>query len=253
MIKGRLHSIETLGTLDGPGLRTVFFMQGCNMKCLYCHNRDSWSLNGGREFSLDELISTVISYREYYGEEGGVTFSGGEPLLQADFLIDVVKELKAMYIHTAIDTSGSLFNEKTRKLFGLADLIILDIKHARKNEYKSVCSYPGEMAFANLAFLQESNKKYWVRQVIVDGYTDDERQVEELKNLLQFGKTGRSDSPCNSDYPEKSVNKPERIELLPYHAMGKEKWLTCGMAYPLTGMEPPSTGRMRLLESIIQR
>ena len=230
---GRLHSIETMGTLDGPGLRTVFFMQGCNMRCLYCHNRDSWERSGGTEYSVQDLVKTAESYREYHGPDGGVTFSGGEPLLQADFLLEVVSELKTRGIHTAIDTSGSVFSEKTRRLFELTDLVILDIKHALESEYTRICSFPADSAFSTLRYLQAGRKSYWVRQVIAEGFTDSTEQVMQLKKLLQTG------------------NRPEIIELLSFHHMGREKWKACGDNYPMEKSFPPDEIKMEMLKSII--
>lgn len=231
MIEGCLHSIETLGSLDGPGLRTVFFLQGCNMECLYCHNRDSWTVGNGELYTVVDIISMVQSYREYYGDEGGVTFSGGEPLLQSRFLIEVIKELKKINIHTVLDTSGSLFNDETKELFQLADLIILDLKHIHKEKYRDICSYDGDNAFHNLNFLQNSENSYWIRQVIVEGYTDDFRHIEELGTVLRKG------------------HCPEKIELLPYHKMGRDKWISsCGF-YPLEGIKPPTAEKMSQLKT----
>lgn len=231
MLTGRLHSIETLGSLDGPGLRTVFFMQGCNMRCLYCHNRDSWEVAGGKVCSSGELVEAALSYREYYGEKGGVTFSGGEPLLQADFLIEAVRELKRLGIHTALDTSGSVYSEKSRELFRLADLVMLDIKHSDKARYPELCGFPGGNAFSNLRYLQLQGLKYWIRQVIVEGYTDSEEQADGLARLLA------------------ARNPPEKTELLPYHDMGLSKWTASGSRYPLGGIKPPPAERMELLRN----
>ena len=234
MIKGCIHSVETMGTLDGPGLRTVFFLQGCNMRCVYCHNRDSWSTAGGEICTVDNIVSTALSYREYYGDEGGVTFSGGEPLLQSDFLAEAVNALNKRGIRTAVDTSGSVFNKNTIKIFNLADLIILDIKHSDKEQYGRLCSFSGNPAFSCLEYLQSGSIKYWVRQVIAEGYTDSVGQVDNLAEILASG------------------NQPERVELLSYHDMGKEKWKKCGKEYPLEGVFPPSEERMRFLRGRIK-
>lgn len=234
MKTGLIHSVETLGLLDGPGLRTVFFMQGCNMRCIYCHNRDSLDIEGGRSCTVGEIADTALRYREYHGEDGGVTFSGGEPLLQAEFLIEAVKALRSRGIKTALDTSGSFYNEKTRILFGLVDLVILDIKHSDKRRYPELCRFPGENAFANLEYIRRNSVRYWIRQVVVGGYTDTEEQAAKLARLFDSG------------------HKPEKIELLPYHETGREKWSACGEAYPLEGAEPPSAARMKLLREKIE-
>lgn len=226
MRKGKIHSIESLGTFDGPGIRTVVFMQGCNMKCFYCHNRDSWDSSGGRHYSVDDLVSAILPYRDYYGDEGGVTFSGGEPLLQSVFLRDVVFELKKKGINIAIDTSGSVFNSHSLALFEIADLIILDIKHIERERYRQICSFSGESSFSNLEYLQNSKKDYWIRQVIVSGHTDSDSSAEELGQILNY------------------KNRPGKIELLPYHDMGREKWIAEGGKYHLEGFRAPTHERM---------
>lgn len=230
MNEGRIHSMETLGSLDGPGIRTVFFMQGCNMKCLYCHNRDSWDKNSGRVISVEEILFIVRSYRDYYGETGGVTFSGGEPLLQSEFLLEVVLELNKISIHTAIDTSGSVFSETTRILLDLADLVILDIKHSDRLKYRSICYFPGDPAFNTLKFLQHGETPYWIRQVILEGYTDSVDQVDHLRRITEKGR-----------YPVK-------IELLPYHDMGKIKWTNMNENYILKDIKTPSNKLMNQLK-----
>lgn len=222
MSKGRIHSIESMGTLDGPGLRTVFFMQGCNMRCLYCHNRDSWDPRSGREISVDEILESAASYKSYYGMSGGVTFSGGEPLLQSSFLLQAVNKLKKEGIHTAVDTSGSLFSRDTRELFDAVDLVILDIKHSNSYRFRELCGLPIENLRRNLEYLQKGGTAYWIRQVIAGGYTDTHQQINSLSRMIRRGA------------------EPVKIELLPYHAMGMEKWAEAGEEYRLSHLEPPS-------------
>ena len=238
-LKGLVHSVESMGSLDGPGLRTVFFMQGCNMRCCYCHNPDSWSPSGGAEYSAEDILSAALDYKPYYGDSGGVTFSGGEPLLQADFLIEAVELLKAHGIASAVDTSGSVFNKKTRTLFNAAALVILDIKHAKKERYLEICSFPGDATFENLQYLQKNKIRYWIRQVVAAGLTDDDRQIDELAALLQEGA------------------RPEKTELLAYHSMGAEKWSEVEDAYTrsvslteiLRSLTPPEPARLKFLQS----
>jgi pyruvate formate lyase activating enzyme len=229
MEEGRIHSIESLGSLDGPGIRTVFFMQGCNMKCLYCHNRDSWDSKAGTNITVDEILKSVRSFREYYGNKGGVTFSGGEPLLQSGFLIEAVSRLKQIGIHCTIDTSGSVFSENTRLLMDLADLVILDIKHSDFEEYKILCNYSGQSAFRTLEYLQRGSTSYWIRQVILERYTGSTGQIDNLKKITQKGLV------------------PEKIELLPYHEMGREKWTEFNEAYSPKVMKKPSEELMNQL------
>lgn len=239
MNPGRIHSIETMGTLDGPGIRTVFFMQGCNMQCLYCHNRDSWDLSSGKAISKEEIVETVSSYRAYYGGNGGVTFSGGEPLLQSSFLLDVVIELKKRGIHTALDTSGSVYSRESRELLGAVDLVILDIKNSDDKVFRELCGLSSRNMKANLVYLQEGKTPYWIRQVILEGYTDSQKQMDDLSRMLKRGKP------------------PLKIELLPYHGMGMEKWDAAGQHYGLKGAVPPDRElmnqlNMRLRNSLIE-
>ncbi|MBI9099385.1 MAG: pyruvate formate lyase-activating protein [Spirochaetaceae bacterium] len=231
MKTGRIHSIESLGSLDGPGIRTVFFMQGCNMKCLYCHNRDSWDCRGGEVISTGEILSAVKSYRAYYGHTGGVTFSGGEPLLQSDFLLEVVTGLKDMGVHCAIDTSGSLYNGNTERLIDQTDLVILDIKHSDPHMYRTLCGSDGSASFRTLEYLKKSRTPYWIRQVIVPGYTDSFQQIDMLKELIMGKKS------------------PERVELLPYHDGGKDKWISLGQQYPLEAIGSPPSDLMSVLRT----
>lgn len=231
MSVGRIHSIESLGSLDGPGIRTVFFMQGCNMQCLYCHNRDSWDCSGGKSISTDEIVRSTLSYCDYYGGRGGVTFSGGEPLLQSDFLIEVVGELKKRGIHTALDTSGSIFSESSRRLIELVDLVILDIKHSDIGQYEELCRYSGSNTFKTLEFLQNGHSPYWIRQVILKGYTASISQVDKLQQIVSRGLF------------------PEKVELLPYHKMGLEKWTALNCESPLQGIDPPSEDLMSQLNT----
>lgn len=235
MLKGKLHSLETLGALDGPGLRTVFFLQGCNMKCLYCHNRDSWDPDAGSELTIDSILDTVQSNRAYYGKKGGVTFSGGEPLLQSAFLLQAVKALKEAGVHTVIDTSGSLFNAETKELFRSVDLVILDVKHSDSAAFRELCGLSDGPMRQNLAFLQREGIPYWIRQVIVPGVTDSHEQMDAISEMI---------------YREEG---PEKTELLPYHAMGLEKWRKAGDRSPLEGWETPSQEIMDQLNSRLRR
>ena len=206
-MKARIHSFESLGAVDGPGVRFVIFMQGCSLKCKYCQNRDTWDIHGGNEYSVDEILEKILRYKNYFMPNGGVTISGGEPLLQAKFLIELFTKLKEHSIHTCIDTSGSFdLTCDIKKLIDLTDLFLLDIKCI--NDEKCIeltgVSNKKELNFAK--YLSDNNKPLWIRQVLVPGITDDEQDLLELKNFIS------------------SLRTVEKVEVLPYHNLGKFKW-----------------------------
>lgn len=217
---GRIHSFESFGAVDGPGIRFVIFMQGCSLKCKYCHNRDTWDLNAGMEYTVDELVSKIMRYKNYFTVSGGgVTVSGGEPLLQVHFLIALFTRLKQLGIHTAIDTSGNFtITEDLQKLIDLTDLFLLDIKCINDEICKDLTgvSNKKELAFAN--YLSEHQKDIWIRQVLVPDYTDKEEDLKKLKEFLSTLKTVR------------------KVEILPYHDLGKFKWKEFGCSYELEGI-----------------
>ncbi len=237
MIKGNIHSIETFAALDGPGIRTAVFMQGCILRCRYCHNPDTFVRGGGTECTAAELFDKVIRYREYYGQNGGVTVSGGEPLLQAEFLAEFFKLLKAAGINTALDTAGSVFNDSVKQLLEYTDLIILDIKHTDGKEYDSLCGLPEGSGLYNkvldfLEYCSAARKRLWLRQVIVPGINDTRDQVTALKTLID-------------------KYKPEKAELLAYHTMGAAKWERLGLDYTLKDTAPPDDKKMKELNRIL--
>lgn len=205
---GRIHSLETLGTVDGPGIRFVVFMQGCPLKCKYCHNRDTWEINSGKTYTVDELIKKILRSKSYFeASGGGVTVSGGEPLLQVEFVTELFKRLKEKNIHTALDTAGSLpINDKIKELLKYTDLVLLDIKHI--DEEKSIdligTSNKNNLNFAK--YLSNNRIPMWIRQVLVPGYTDDKQDLLKLKEFIY------------------NLNSVKKIEILPYHNLGKFKW-----------------------------
>lgn len=238
MVKGYIHSIESMGTLDGPGIRTVVFMQGCPLRCRYCHNPDTWEVKGGTEYTADELFNKVIRYKEYYGQDGGVTVSGGEPLLQTEFLIEFFGKLKAAGINTVIDTAGSILNKNVKVLCKSADLIILDIKNTENREYDALCGLKSDTdmydkVIAFLEYLNTQNKRVWLRQIIIPGINDTKEQVLRLKAIAD-------------------KYKVEKTELLAYHMMGIEKWEKLGLEYSLKGVKPPSEKKMAELRKLIE-
>ena len=213
---GRIHSFESLGAVDGPGIRFVIFMQGCHLKCKYCQNRDTWDINGGTEYTVEEIYNKVMRYKNYIIPNGGVTISGGEPLLQTEFLVELFKMLKKEKIHTCIDTSGNVtLTDKIKELIELTDLFLLDIKCINDDVCKDLTgvSNKNELEFAR--YLSEKGKEMWIRQVLVPGITDDENDLKELSKFI------------------KSLNNVKKIEILKYHDLGTFKWENLNLEYPL--------------------
>ena len=217
----KLHSIETFGTVDGPGVRFVVFLQGCHLECKYCHNRDTWDINGGTYISVPELISQINRYKTYITPNGGVTISGGEPLLQPYFLISLFKELKKQNIHTAIDTSGMVeLTDTIKEVLSLTDLVLLDIKHINPQKCKDLVGFTNEKELAFARYLSDNNIPTWIRQVLIPGFTDDEKDLLDLKEFIS------------------TLNSVKRIELLPYHNLGEYKWKELGFEYALKDVKP---------------
>lgn len=219
-LTGKIHSIETFGTVDGPGIRYVIFLQGCHLRCKYCHNRDTWDTTIGTPKKVSELVQDIQKYSDYIKfSKGGVTVTGGEPLLQPKFLIALFTELKKLGYHTALDTSGMFpLTPEVKQVLSLTDLVLLDIKHIDDEKCKDLVGFSNklELEFAN--YLSENGIKMWIRQVIIPGITDDENDLIRLKEFLQTLKT------------------IEKVELNPYHNLGVYKWEDLGLEYPLKGV-----------------
>ena len=216
----KVHSVESFGTVDGPGIRYVIFLQGCNLQCKYCHNRDTWEINGGEYKSLDEIFEKIKNYKTYIiPSGGGVTVTGGEPLIQVKFIIELFKKLKEEGINTCIDTSGMFaISEDIKEVLKYTDLVLLDIKHIDDEKCKNLVGVSNKRELEFAKYLSENNKKMWIRQVLVPGYTDDEQDLIRLKEFLSTLKT------------------VEKVQILPYHSMGKFKWEKLGLEYPLEGV-----------------
>lgn len=231
----RVHSFESFGAVDGPGIRFVVFMQGCSLRCKYCHNRDTWNLNGGMEYTVDELVAKVSRYKNYFTvSNGGVTVSGGEPLLQIPFLIEFFTKLKSLGIHTAIDTSGSFsITDDLKKLIDLTDLFLLDIKCINDEICKDLTGVSNQRELEFARYLSKNGKDMWIRQVLVPGITDHE---EDLKTLRKF----------ISELP--TVKK---VEILPYHDLGKYKWAELGCKYELENVSPATTSDVNRAKQIL--
>lgn len=222
-IKGNIHSIETCGTVDGPGIRFVVFMQGCPMRCKYCHNPDSWTTDKNKIMSVEEIMQKYDGVKEFV-QSGGITVTGGEPLLQIDFVTELFKEAKSKNIHTALDTSGILFNSQdTRKIDELlkyTDLVLLDIKHINDTEHKKLtgCSNKNILKFAQ--YLSEKGIPMWIRHVVVKGITFDEKYLRELGQFLA------------------TLNNIKALDILPYHNMAIPKYEALNIDYPLKDILP---------------
>lgn len=232
-IIGKINSIETTGLVDGPGIRFVVFMQGCPMRCLYCHNPETWEVSGPSiEYTVDELVDKILRYKPYFKNNGGVTFSGGEPLMQQDFLIELLKRLKEEGIHTCIDTAGSL--PVKEELFEYLDLALLDIKAVDSSEFEMLTNYPNKNFLNFLDLCQKHNTKLWLRQVIVPTINDDKKHIELLNNFI------------------KDIKNVEKVELLPYHTLGIEKYHKLKIKYPLEGIPDLSQDKLEELKSFLK-
>lgn len=219
---GRIHSLESFGSVDGPGVRLVIFLQGCPMRCLYCHNPDTWNTEGGEEVEVSELIQAFEKNRPFYNN-GGITVTGGEPLLQINFLIELFEEAKKHDIHTCIDTSGITYNEnnykyinKLDRLMKSTDLVMLDIKHIRAEEHHKLTSQPNDQILKFAEYLDNRGMPIWIRHVVVPGYTDKD------DDLFQLG------------YFIGGLHTLKALDVLPYHTMGKVKYQSLGIDYPLS-------------------
>lgn len=223
----KINSLETMGALDGPGLRTVIFLQGCPLRCKYCHNADTFDINGGQDKSMQELVEFCLRYKAYHGDNGGVTISGGEPLFQEEALYNLILALKRENLNVALDTSGVIFS---KRVFDNVDLVLLDIKHTDAIEFKKLCGGNLSDVLKTLDYFKNNNIDFWTRQVIVSGITDSKEQVSKF-NVLSNG--------------------AKKKELLAYHKMGIDKWAKIGLDYPLKDTEPPSIEKMKELNSLL--
>ena len=218
---GRIHSLESFGTVDGPGIRYVVFTQGCPMRCMYCHNPDTWDINGGREVTVEEILSEFNANRDFYAK-GGITVTGGEPLLQMDFLTELFKQAKSQGIHTCIDTSGITFNpqntEKMDTLMSYTDLVMLDIKHIDNEEHIKLTGKSNTNILQFAKYLEEHKIPLWVRHIIVEGITDKPEYLTRLGRFIG------------------SLKNLSALDVLPYHTLGVNKYKELGIPYKLEGV-----------------
>lgn len=232
---GRVHSYQSMGTLDGPGVRFVVFLQGCGLRCAYCHNPDTWDCNAGTEVSAEEVLKRIGRFIPYIAQSGGVTLSGGEPLLQVAFTAELLQGCKALRLHTALDTSGSVLTPAALMAAELADLVLLDVKFTTEEEYKR---YTGGSLQTVLRFMQQMRqrqKPLWVRQVIIPGINDTEESLLRLYELIK-------------DYPYL-----QKVQLLPFHKLCLEKYEAMGIPFPFAGIAAANPKRVGELERYINR
>ena len=234
LITGRLHSYETLGTLDGPGLRLVVFLQGCPLRCRYCHNPDTWSPTGGQKVTIAEVVRKAIRMKPYFGSTGGVTLSGGEPLAQAPFTRALLGELQREGIQTALDTSGYFTGEEDllKAILRATHLVLLDIKHPDPAKFHQLTGQAIDNLLRFLRVASELGQRVWIRQVIVPGFNDTEQDIAGLAKLLHL-------------YPGLII---ERIELLGYHTLGVSKYSQLGLPYALQDLPPLPADRLAELQ-----
>ena len=232
-MKGRIHSLQSLGTVDGPGVRCVVFMQGCPLRCICCHNPDTWDFSGGEEADSGELCRRILRFRSYFGKNGGVTVSGGEPLMQAEFVAELFERLKINGIHTALDTSGCVMNDAVRRLLDVTDLVLLDHKYPTENEYyqNTRCHLADMEAF--LSELDRRSIPTWFRRVVIPGKTDSAGSVRSLVETARRFKCVK------------------KIELLPFRNLCKEKYDMLGIPFPLADTDPPDKETMDALNALL--
>lgn len=216
-IKGYIHSYESFGAVDGPGVRFVVFMQGCPLRCLFCHNADTWQIKGGTEVTADELVAKISEYKNFI-KKGGVTFSGGEPLIQADFLEQVIPRLKELGLHIAIDTSGGVPLEKCKRVIDIADMLLLDIKDIDKDDCERLTGQSNENALDILNYCDYVERDVWIRHVLVPGYTLNNFKLYRLARVLSW------------------YNCIKKVELIPFHKLGEFKWEYLGLEYKLANI-----------------
>lgn len=230
----KVHSYESFGTVDGPGIRFVIFLQGCSLKCKYCHNRDTWDISSGSYKSLDEIFEYILKYKNYIMNSGGVTVTGGEPLLQVKFLLSLFKKLKAENIHTCIDTSGMVsLTDDIKELLSLTDLVLLDIKHIDPEKCKELVGFSNEKELEFARYLSDYNIPVWIRQVLIPGYTDDTEDLIKLKDFIS------------------SLSNVEKVEILPYHDIGKFKWQSMKEKYELEDVRPANEDDIEKAKKIL--
>lgn len=236
---GRVHSLESFGLVDGPGVRFVVFLQGCAMRCRYCHNPETWECSGGEEWSAPDLFERVYRYQPYWKDNGGITVSGGEPLLQMDFVTEFFSLAKQRSVHTALDTCGQPFRQEKEylkrfdRLLAVTDLVILDLKDWLPEKHQALTGHTNENILAMAQYVAEKGKKLWIRHVLVPQLTDDEQDLIKLGAFI------------------KTLKTVERVEVLPYHTFGVEKWHALNLPYSLEQAVPPTAAQIKRAEQLL--
>ena len=232
--KGKVHSFETFGTVDGPGIRFVVFMKGCPLKCKYYHNRDTWSADNAQLYTAEEVMAEVRKYRNFINSsKGGVTVSGGEALIQPQFILELFKKCKEEGIHTAVDTSGYVNIEDVKEVMEYTNLVLLDLKHADALKHQDLTGVDNAKIKQFTQYLSDINKAVWIRYILIPGYTDDEADLLAAYEYL------------------KKFKNIEKIEVLPYHSMGKIKWDNLNVEYPLEGVRAPTADEVERARNIL--
>ena len=231
-LKGYVHSLESFGSVDGPGVRYIIFLTGCAMRCQFCHNPDTWDMKKGTLYTTDELLEKAMKYRSYWKNDGGITVSGGEPLLQIDFLTELFRKAKANGIHTTLDTSGNPFTReepffsKFNELMKYTDLVMLDIKHIDDEQHKILTGCTNKNILDLARYLSDIKKPVWIRHVLVPERSDYDEYLIKLDEFIQ------------------TLDNVQKVEVLPYHTLGAYKWDELGYEYKLKGIDPPSVERV---------
>lgn len=231
----KVHSTETFGTVDGPGIRFVLFLQGCHLKCKYCHNRDTWDISGGEYKTLDEIFDKIIRYKNYIVPSGGgVTVTGGEPLIQVKFIIELFKKLKENGINTCIDTSGMFpITDDVKEVLKYTDLVLLDIKHIDDEKCKDLVGFSNKKELEFARYLSDNNIHMWIRQVLIPTLTDNEEDLKRLKEFIS------------------SLKTVDKVEILPYHSTGKYKWKELGLKYELENIREAANEDVKRAKEIL--
>ena len=238
-VLGNIHSVESFGSADGPGVRYIVFLKGCAMRCKYCHNPDTWAGQGEDWKTPEEVLNKALRYKNYWKKNGGITVSGGEALLQIDFVTELFRLAKEKGVNTCLDTSGNPFTRqepffgKFRKLMEVTDLFMLDIKHMDPAGHRKLTGCDNANILDMARFLSDSGKAMWIRHVLVPGITDDEEQLTSLRKFIDTLKT------------------VERVEILPYHTLGVFKWKELGIPYQLEGVEPPTEEQVKRAKELL--
>lgn len=239
-VKGKVHSLESFGAVDGPGIRFIVFLQGCRMRCRYCHNPETWQIGTGDEMTAQEILDKALRYKSYWGKEGGITVSGGESLLQMDFLLELFSLCKAKGINTCIDTAGNPFDssdaewmEKFDRLCDMTDLFMLDIKQINDKKHRDLTGFSNDNILEMARYLSDRGNKMWIRHVLVPGITTDEDDLRKTKEFID------------------TLDTVTRVEVLPYHKMGIPQYERMGIKYTLEGIDPPTQEEVKRAEEIL--